>query len=75
MIDITVKKDDERVAVVRFFGWGIFNRFGKARLTEAEKLAEDQGRAYIPEDNGFEAGARSKRFGTLELSRLTGPTG
>jgi len=54
MINITVKKDNERVAVVRFFGWGIFDRFVKARLTEAEKLAEYQGRAFISEGNGFE---------------------
>lgn len=30
MIDIAVKKDNERVAVVRFFGWGILDRYGKA---------------------------------------------
>lgn len=31
MIDIAVKKSNERVLVVRYFGWGIFDPFGKAR--------------------------------------------
>ena len=54
MIDITVKKDNERVAVVRFFGWGIFDRFGKARLIDAEELANYQRAPSVPERNGFE---------------------
>jgi hypothetical protein len=54
MIDIAVKKDNQHVAVVRFLGWGIFDRYGKARLMDAMELAKCQGMPVVPERSGFE---------------------
>jgi hypothetical protein len=54
MIDIAVKKDNQHVAVVRFLGWGIFDRYGKARLMDVMELAKCQGVPVVSERSGFE---------------------